>query len=576
MKQGVLKKVLVVVTVLIFLCALFWFVVVDWLIKMVIESQGTKAVGARVDVASVDLSLLPAGLELRGLAVTNPDRPMTNALAVQRIYSGIELMPLIKGKVIIDDLRMEGIRLNTARKSSGAVSSAPAAPKAGKTKTPPWIESMCATQGSMAFSIPKVSEIMDREKLQSLESAQELRKKIEAAKTLWRQRLNELPGQKELEAYKARLNKIKASGGGLAVLMGSAAQIKSLNDDLQADLSRIRKAKKAYETELTQLKTQAAELAQAPARELQRLKNKYAISAQGAANLSRLLFGPSLCNWWQEGYRWYGRLKPYIGGPSAKSAAGSSSASQTKLKKGDLPNFLIRRMHVDALLDQGKFSGEAADITSDPQIWTRPLTFKFLGSQMKQVQNIAIDGMLNYIQPGHPLDHVKMLVKNLDLRNLDLGDPQVLPLSIAKAAANLNVDFDLAGPELDALVKAQLSDVRMAVEKAASSEISGALADAVSAVTQFGLTALVKGSDPNYTTKIQSDLDQVLTKAIGQIIAKQSAKLESQLKAAIADKTKGPISEAQNELTAVNDLAGEFSQRLNLGDNLLKQIKLPF
>ena len=54
MKQGVLKKVLVVVAVLIFLCALFWFVVVDWLIKMVIESQGTKAVGARVDVASAD------------------------------------------------------------------------------------------------------------------------------------------------------------------------------------------------------------------------------------------------------------------------------------------------------------------------------------------------------------------------------------------------------------------------------------------------------------------------------------------------------------------------------------------
>jgi uncharacterized protein (TIGR03545 family) len=575
MKKGLLKKVLAAFAALILLCALFWFVVVDWLIKVTIESQGTKAVGARVDVASADLSLLPAGLEVRGLQVTNPDSPMTNALAVQRIYSGIELMPLIKGKVIIDDLRMEGIRLNTARKSSGAVS-APAAQKSSESKAPPWIESMCTSQGSMAFSIPKVSDILDREKLQSIESAQELRKKIDAAKTLWRQRLNELPGQKELEAYKARLNKIKASGGGLAALVGSAGQIKSLNDDLQADLSRIRKAKTEYQTELSQLKTQTAELAQAPALELQRLKSKYALSAQGAANLSRLLFGPSLCNWWQQGYRWYERLKPYIGGPSTKPAAGKSPAREAKLKKGDLPDFLIRRMHVDALLDQGQFTGEGADITSDPQIWVRPLTFKFLGSRMKQIQNIAVDGILNYMQPGHPLDHVKMLVKNLDLRNLDLGDPQTLPLSIAKAATDLNVDFDLAGPKLDALIKAQLSDVRMAVEKAAPSEISGALADAVSEVTRFGLTALIKGSDPNYTAKIQSDLDQVLAKAVGQILSKETAKLESQLQAAIADKTRGPISDTQNELAAVGDLAGEFSQRLNLGDNLLKQIKLPF
>ena len=121
MKQEFFKKGLAALAGFIILIALFWFVVVDWLVEMVIETQGTKAVGARVDVAAADLSLFPAGIEVTGLQVTNPDSPMRNALDVQRIYSNIELKPLISRKVIIDNLRVEGIQIDTPRKTSGAV-----------------------------------------------------------------------------------------------------------------------------------------------------------------------------------------------------------------------------------------------------------------------------------------------------------------------------------------------------------------------------------------------------------------------------------------------------------------------
>jgi uncharacterized protein (TIGR03545 family) len=576
MKRGSYKKGLIAVIGFFVLIALVWFVVVDWVVEMAIESQGTKAVGARVDVAGVDLSLFPAGIEVRGLQVTNPDSPMRNALDVRRIYSDIELMPLIKRKVIIDNLRMEGIQLDTPRKTSGAVAGAKSVAKTETASLPPWLDKICAGQDVGSFSIPKVQDILSHEKLQSLELAQQFNSRIDTAKAQWQQRLKELPTQKDLEAYKSRLDKFKAARGGLGALLGSATELKSLTDDLRRDLGRLEKARADYQTELQSLKKQSAQLTRAPLEDVQRLKAKYAVSPEGLANLSRVLFGPSVCRWWEKGYQWYARLKPYIGAPSKKESAQSGKAAKPALKKGDLPDFLIRSLHVDALLDTGSFTGEATDITSDPGILGKPLAFKFLGRRMQQIQSINMDGVLNFIHPGNPRHHVKLLIEKYGLDHLDLGTPGNLPVAITKALADINMNIDLAGPKLDALAKARLDDVKMAVEKSAGSELTGALAEAVGSVTHFALTAIVKGSDPDYKARIQSDLDPLLRKAMGQIIAKATSKFETQLQAAIAEKTQEPLKNAHNQLGGLENLAGEFSRRLDFGNSLLKNVKLPF
>ena len=76
---------LVAFLVVVGLVAGFWFLFVDGIVEEVIEDQGTRAVGAKVELASADLSLLPAGLTLVGLQVTNPDAPMTNVVEIGRL-----------------------------------------------------------------------------------------------------------------------------------------------------------------------------------------------------------------------------------------------------------------------------------------------------------------------------------------------------------------------------------------------------------------------------------------------------------------------------------------------------------
>ena len=104
---------------LVVLLALFWVLLMDWIVERAVEEVGTEVVGARVDLDSADVGLFPVSVALFGLQVTNPSAPMTNAFEVGRIAAGVNGTPLLRRKVHIDELAVEGLRFGTPRESSG-------------------------------------------------------------------------------------------------------------------------------------------------------------------------------------------------------------------------------------------------------------------------------------------------------------------------------------------------------------------------------------------------------------------------------------------------------------------------
>lgn len=582
MTKWIRWKGLAAFLILSFSIAILWLVVVDWVVKKSVEVAGSRIVGAKVEVADADVTLFPAGVTLSGLTVADPHHPMNNSIEIKRLHAALEIPPLLKRKIIIDDVRVQGLRLNTPRRHSGALGGNTPLKEEAASKTPAWLADLCGSKGLPQLSLPTAADILEREPLQSLQLAQQFHTTVNTAESNWQQRLKTLPDQQHLNAYQVRIDKVKGAQGGLGALLGSATEAQSIITDLQKDLKQIRTVREAYKSELNNLRKASANLANAPEAEVKRLMNKYALNPAGVANLSRLLFGQQVCGWWQKGHFWYQRLKPYLNRVPAKSGA----PEQTKplrskgvdvhyKEKKPLPDFLIRQVHVDAQLEMGELSGQIANITSQPQVLGAPLKYKFLGREMKQMAVFDLNGLMDLVRPQAPRHSAKLQIQQLALANLALGDPEQLPISIAQAMANVNFDLSIAGDDLNALLKAQLDHVQMALQQATSSTLVSALADALGDTERFGLTATVKGAAPEIQTRLQSDLDQILQKAVGQMVQKTSANLSAQLNQAIGQKTKGTISEAQANLADLEGIGEELSQRLKIGDKLLKKIKLP-
>jgi uncharacterized protein (TIGR03545 family) len=567
-----------------FLITLVWLVVVDWMAEKAIETVGTKAVGAKVEVLKADVTLFPAGIGISGLVVANPEQPMTNSVEIEYLHAALELPALIQRKLIVDDLRVEGLQLDTPRKTSGAIDKS-RKDDPSKTSTsesnPSWLSDLCDTDGLPLFSMPKADDILSREPLQSVKQIQALNSKIGASQSVWKKRLKNLPDQKDIQTYQARAKKLKQSTGGLGGLIGSASEAQTLYKDLQKDIKKIEKAQNKFKAELKALEKAASGLTDLPAKELKRIMSKYGFSADGIANWSHLLFGRNLCGWWQKVYHWYQRAAPYLSRlpagdqePQTQKPVRNKGLDVKFQEKNPKPDLLVRSTHVDAQLQSGQFEGRIENITSHPQIVGAPLTFKFMGKKLPQVTDINLNGVLNFMQPQLPQHTIKLAVQGYQVSDLALGT-DALNIAIKRAAANLDLNFKLNGGYTDTRFAAQLSKLKFSKETDASSELVSVLLDAISKTKKIGLTATLKGREPTYQTTLNSNLEGILQKAAGRLVKREAAKLESQLRKAIDNKLKTPIKDAQARMSELHNIGNELLKRSKFSTKVLEQIKLP-
>ena len=91
------------------------------IIKSLLIKAGTTAAGAACDIDFVDLRLLDSKLTIKGVAVANKNEPMKNLVEVSNLVLDFDLVQLLKGRVVADELRVEGIQVGTDRKVSGAL-----------------------------------------------------------------------------------------------------------------------------------------------------------------------------------------------------------------------------------------------------------------------------------------------------------------------------------------------------------------------------------------------------------------------------------------------------------------------
>ena len=592
MKRWIRWKGLIAFIVAVIVITVVWVLVVDTVVRRGIEYVGTRAVGARMDVAKADLTLFPTGLELNGIAVTNPNAPMQNAVEIATMHMDLDPGYLIRRKVIIGDMLMEGLRFDTPRETSGEVpelagQDADAQPGDGASLTEGALEKICGEFSMPSLTQPDVKAILAKESLASVELAQDLEKKIQADKENWEKKLTQLPDEKKLKAYEARIKKIEGTGGGLQSLLGAAGDIQTLQADIRKDLKLLDEAQTAFTKDFTTYRKQVNTLTQAPIEDIQRLAEKYSLTTTGLGNLSQLIFGERLCRWMGTVAKWYDKIRPYLDKLPEGGAEADEPIEQEPIRgKGTnirfaetppMPDFLIRRLKVSADLAAGKFSGKAENITLDQNILGSPTTFAFLGRNMPHIDALSLNGTANYINPAQPKTDAKMTLKGLGLVNLSLVRDESFPLTVKHAVGNLDADFSTVDDVLDATINGDFSTVQFVSDTGkAQTGIASAMASAISGIDRFSLTANVAGAIDAYTVDVKSDLDKVLKSAVGNLVKNESTKFKARLKEEINARLKGPMGKANVSLTDLDAIEAELAKRLDLGDDLLKGLKLPF
>lgn len=547
------------------LVAIIALLMIDGIIEKNVEKYGTQAVGARVDLAGADLSLFPLGVTLTGLEVTNPDSPMENAVKAATIKFTLDAMPLLEKKVIIDDMTMDRVQFNTPRQASGAV---PGLTPTAEDKAKEKAASRCGAVAMPALGLSDVSSILSSEKLESLDAVKAVKADIATQQTAWKKKLGGLPDQEKLESYKARFEKLTGGGGQLGGFLTAAGDIQNIQKDIQRDLDALKNVQNNLNSEIAVLNRKIDRLAANPMADVNRLADKYALSPQSLSNMSRVLMGDQMCQWVQKALGWYDRFK--------KPGTGKQTPEAKSEAAGDIPFVLVRKAEASVVLKSGTIKGVFKDITTMPQQLGKPTTFELAGQKLDGLDLIKVLGSLDHSNPAQSINTLKGIVQGYLLENFKLPADTGVPIVIKKAIADLEIDSSLRGEDLAALITAALKQTSLSVDTSAqASPLVKALGGALEDLSTLTANADVNGTLENYIVTVKSDVDRILKSAMGKVVHQQTAALKKQLKTQISAQLQGPAGEAKGALGGFGDIQGELEKRLNIGGNVLGDLKLP-
>ena len=561
----------IVFLILITVIGLFWWLLADWLLKTSIESGGTKIVGARVELSSADLTFSPLGFQLTDLQVTNPNKPMQNLIQLGKVKGSLELLPLLMGQVIIDELSAAGVRLNSTRKKSGEVKKAKIESKLEIGESD--------KKSNLNFSavkdkLPSVDEILAKEKLATLDQLNIFQEDIKTQRTEFDKNIAALPDESKLQQHENRITELTGSSiKSVEELKQREHDLKQLKDELRADRDAIQNVRDHLKKAKGEINTQYTTLKSAPAEDWNQVKSRYGLDATGAGNITGLLFGDSSKLWLNRILSWTEqaqRILPSASDKSPKPVQPSRSKGRyiNFATTNPLPDFLIRKAALSMEIPAGNIILKLSDVTHQPNILGRPMRLHAEGNKLQNAEQIKINGVINHVNPNETKDTITWSLTSWKMANVPISKSASLPLTLISARANLSGDITIKSQSLAANVKAAFNDTQW--NSTATEGWTGRVARSLASVRKFNLEGQLQGKITSPHIKLHSDLDEQLKQAVaGQLNAAQ-VELEKKFNARLNDKIADIAGPYKDQLAFLTDKQNTLDQRINKLNELLK------
>ena len=513
--------------------------------KWAIESEGSKAVGARVTVDSVDITLYPTHVALNGLTVANPQEPMRNLLQSERISADVDTKALLKQQVIADQVLLSGLQLYTERSTPGTLDGSMPPPKPEQEGS-----------GMPSITLPDASAIMNEEQAIIQAEVSDIENGFKALENKWQEKSKTLPKEETFNEFKQRWEALKKKN-----TFERLAGAKQLRDDIKDELKQFKGLKQELSADIDTAKALTQRATKLPSAQSQRIMSKYGID-QGAEGMLRFLVGDEATAMVQRGLTLY---RETVGDLASEEPAQPETSSELPV------NILIREILIDGYQMVGEqklaYSGEIRDVTDKQDYWNKPITMLLKGG-VNNASQLQVDGIFD--QRNDALKSAfNLALKQLALSGISLSQSPQLPLQLEKGLADITANFAVDGSDLSGSVKGLVNQAKLLVANASSDNTTAQrLAKALESVSKLVMNLNVGGSVSDPIVKLKSNLDSIIGDVLGEELKGQLKEVEADVKAKIQSKYGDDL----NRLQEKRQLLAEYQNLLGDREAALQAI----
>ena len=521
---------------------LIWVLSIDWLVKSAIIAYGTELNGAQVELESAELSLWPAGLELINLQVTDAYNPMFNRFEAGSISATLDSALLLRRQVIVEQLDIIGVRMNSPRIRSGA------------TKDTPIVTNTGFDFGGLIpdVSLPDMSLLLADAQQQVNAEIAGIEQEIVDIEQRWRNNIEQLPSKDKLAEYRARWDKLSN-----ASFMEKMLGAKKLKNDVSGDLKLIESFNQQLKDDRRLISGQIDRAKGLPRAQADRTMQSVGLSNENVAFV-RAITGDQID-------QWVTRAKTFSESLSSNTVEQVPSRGTgrwvTFAEDDPLPQVLIRRGQFNGVLQLAasnmRVDGKLSDIAYPLEGYSQPAAL-VITARDDENASLLFEATIDHRQADFS-DDFNLEVMNLPISELALSSGAEKTLLLE--AGNLNfIASGRASPDtVLANVVAKLSDPRLTTDADLATKSEQFLADTLNTLDSVDLQVNVSGALQNPDVNIASNLDKILAAGLKSQISAQTTKFKRQFTDQLGEQTSGQL----GALSAKGDFLKDIQALLN-------------
>jgi uncharacterized protein (TIGR03545 family) len=547
--QGIIPLVLVLA-----LLAAGWQLFGGRVIRSTLEDAGTDALGAQLDIASVDVGLFATTVEIRGVALADPFDRNRNLFEIGAVRVELEPKPMLQKKIVIRRLAVADVKTGTRRAE-------PAEPVTGGGFAPRALAEVQRFAGQ--FRVPLLSltpfdtlrsVVLDPAQLRSVQAALAVVSGADSVKESLETGYANLRVQETLDSSQALLARLQSFNLRAAGVEGTRRAVA----DVRAASARVDSARRRVEALVVAAQV-GADTLQGRLRAIEDAKSEDYAFARGllklptfeGPDLGAALFGKVTIDRFQQAVYWAtlarehappGLLPKEEPGPKRLRRSGSTIQF---VARESYPSFLLRRADVSVDVTSGLAAGKyvlaAADVTSEPAVIGRPLVFAARRTAGGDIDSLRVTGSLDHLGPK-PRDILNVHAAGVKLPALALP---VIPYTMDPGRGTSELRFLLDGDNVAGRWSMRSTALAWTVTDSARvgrlNLMESIVARALTGVKELEFTADISGTLDAPRLAVRTNLDRQvsdrLKAVVGEEVRAAEAKVRAQVNRIVEERT---------------------------------------
>lgn len=575
-----------------------WILVVrlflDQWIESGIEKLGETIVGARVEIDDLDFRFSDLSIEWKRLQVANPKNTWTNLIETERTAFRMNLGALLRKRVVIEEMRVTGLRSGTPRTKDGALPKKPKPPK----KKPGFFDRVKARLAREIETMPiiqwdpkqfkqklNLDSVLALVPLTTVEKIDSAKQDAQATLERWRDFQQTFRPEAELKKIQMdfqeldprKINTVEELVSWVNKTKSAQKTLSAISDTFRVKNIQIRK-------DIARFKTYSQQMDDWVRKDYNTILQKAQIPDLSMQHISKIVIGETVLHHIGQILDLYQTVRTYLPSPTEKP----KKQKPPRMKGQNIhypsrylfPSFLIREIEVSGQTGTREakpgivWKGQITDVTSQPWVWKKPTVVRLAGATPDQ-RSIEFTAILDHTTPVEK-DSVHLQMRNTSLNHVPLVESRYLPSQIEKGKADMDLMLRFQKDAFLAALHFRAKGLNLDFSSMKSKDLFiEILRQVFESLPELTIRMKVLAQGENIEFRMDSNFDEHVSKEFQRLTAQAIADVQKQLKMKLErirqQKYQEFASLVQEKQISMEKLLENYENEIGLSKSLLEK-----